>query len=628
MPANAETQDVGKNVWSFEFCERGADGLPAEASTLGEYFLLVGLTAYKEQFRYRISIEPTFGGSSLVDYGNDNNVITLNGEMHIYSSGKPPSSGDSGSLVGSFDDGIMAGIKQTAQNVASAALERAQEFASEVAPLPGIDSWTRTGAMEFHDFVGLLYHIRNPDNPFTASSDTQATKITTAMKNKKTLAEYAIIFHDYGRDRHVEVAPPRDGITISRSVEDTNTYRFEMQLVVLRDMKSATFVQDNIFDRLKGLSPSYAITRLIAAVESAIHLPLQLSGSLLGLVNTMQSAIIRTRGLVDQWDSMTDQFRADGMAISQGWEGVKREVSEATGRGKKSLSERLADAENDVRELRSEISSSRANLAEIKARAYEAAGTWGRIADELTALIVAPVGSLEQDSQLPYADWTEVVENTVYQMALEVFRSSIQIAAEITIAETDNQFEVITASAGDSWASLAERMLGDRSLAAALAAYNLSNETTNPQGPVKIPRTQNSFVYAKMPLSPQPADLERAILGEDLALTEQRDFEVAPNGDLAVIAGEAALSNNIIDIIDTPQGSLPSIPEYGNPIKPGELEETWLKEAYLYRLVKAIRLLPQITNCQLVSSVVDGNRIAYTLRIQTIHDSISWFLDV
>ena len=57
--------------------------------SLGEYFFFCGLTRLEQLYTYNISTKATYGGASIVDYGNGLNYITLSTDIHTQHTGKP-----------------------------------------------------------------------------------------------------------------------------------------------------------------------------------------------------------------------------------------------------------------------------------------------------------------------------------------------------------------------------------------------------------------------------------------------------------------------------------------------------------------------------------------------------------
>ena len=58
---------------------------------IGEYFFLNGPTSYSESYSQRLSVDPTFYGYTVTDFGNDISKISLEGEFAIYFYGSPQS---------------------------------------------------------------------------------------------------------------------------------------------------------------------------------------------------------------------------------------------------------------------------------------------------------------------------------------------------------------------------------------------------------------------------------------------------------------------------------------------------------------------------------------------------------
>jgi len=615
---------VARSIFSLEFFSRNGTG--ALERSLGEYFLTLGPTAYREHFRFRVSVEPTFGGSAVTDFGNDTNQLTLSGEFHLYFAARPPSQSDIGGSVldaASGADSIAGGASAAASRGLEVAQDAALDFASEIAP---VGSLVRRGGLEFFEFLSLLYFVRRPGSTPSGQSGGRILAAIQQLAGDEgaRYSEYGLVFHDYGRKRHVEVVVPREGFSISRSVEDTNTYRWELNLAVLGEAREAVYDPPGIFAELRRVNPQYAVARSIATVKALIALPLQVSG----VLRSYGQAFSQFQGLGDDlsraWDNMRRDFAADGRAFSSGFRAIVDLLKSTVGQPEKQsplerLEATLEERRDRLQELQNRAAEFRRKLLALQERARE-------LLDVSYINLVAPAGTLEEAALEPDADWTHVVEEPAYVTLLEVVFAGVQAEAEFLRAVTDNQFRVVPAPAG-GWDEAARIYAGSAGLAAALALYNrAAMQDPAPGNPIRVPFEHLSEIFAEEPPDSGPQDWLRANLGEDLALTAARDFAIAPNGDLDVSEGEESLADAVVDVAETPAGALPAHRWYGQPVDPGELQTTWLKDAYVERFLSALRADPRIRSAEVISRAANGVENRFRIEVESINEHRTSFI--
>ncbi len=617
------------DLYSFEFFKRQKDGTVGQR--IGEYFLLNGPLSYKEGYKYRISVEPVFGGGAAVtDFGNDQGTLSLQGEFHIYYKGRPPEKTDPfspGSALNTFNAGQPGAALTSSVSAAKESFTNyVKDSVASFFPIAGAN--VRSGAMEFQDFIGLLYGIRS-DQGYT-SLDTQGKLISLEfVEGKFNFTDYCLVYNDYGRSRSVEVVFQREGVSISRSVDDTNTYKWQLDLIVIRDRHDVTRQQiPEVLDQILGLNPYAVMNGITSLFDSMIRFPLKITDVALRMSGYFKRFTQLGGDLSDSFKQMKKQFNEDGkLARTTFQSGVNNVKSQLGFQPKKNMWDRVVNQANQNKKLLKDASEAEYNLR------YKLGNFIANIEDGLYNLggflvANAPGQSLEGGAVQPGADYTAWFTHPLYELFLDAYSNGVSMSANMVKAATDTNFSVYQASGGDTFESLAANKLGDPSLAGALAAYNGKPLTAGITGlSIKLPTARKLAIYAKMGTVVLAKDLERALLGEDLALTATRDFQIAANGDLDVVEGEPAFLNNVIDIVDTQLGALPQYPWFGNPALLGELPDVIARSAYVQKLIQAIQADPRTLSAALDEVIQDGNVLTYLIKIQSIYGGPPFFLE-
>ncbi|TGM87953.1 hypothetical protein [Leptospira licerasiae] len=599
---------VPKNSFSLSFYNKKVNGeYDFNSRGESEYFFVNGPLQYSENFKYRRSIEQTFGGTVVVDYGPGNHEIRLEGEFHIYFLGLPskPNSDIPGSSgQGMFQSAVNAG-KALASNVIS---NYYNKIRSQYLALGGGDF--RSGLQEFQDVLFLLHYSQY--NGTYESNDLQARKISDQLVNRPVnWKNTAIVFRDYDRKRIVEVVVPGNGFTISRSVGDTNTYKYSLTLIVVRELD-----YNNIKSELvrSYFNPMRTISGLMNELESLVNTPLILSGTLLGaakLVRVFGSSVSR---LKTSWDRMRDQFDESGkLARVTFQEGINDLGIKGKKRGFKGdeISTAIDDAYNLSRSREAEF---RKDLA----KAYTDVTSINSAIGYMT-IPIPDSSTFELESLKPRADFSSWIDNDLYTFGINASEILTEIQASINFASVDNSFQIKKVQTGEDYRSIAQNLLGNESLGEALARYNGDTDVKNLEKKViKIPYGYSTNVLSLLPESPGPKDLEIAILGTDIKLTENRGIDISPTGDLGIVEGEEVLINNVLDTIDVPQGSFPGFPELGNPIPIGEIPSEEEIQKDIQNLILQISKDPGVKNVSFSNLEQVGDKILLVFRFESV----------
>lgn len=600
-----------KNLFSFEFAKRNKQTGNLQRYN-SEYFLTVGPTTASESFKFRISFEPTFNsGTSVVDMGKGNSTIKLDGEFYIYFFDTVKSKPKSGEVDGS-------GLVEFGTNLAKDKFNSYKDrLLDKYSKLGGIN--VRSGIEEFFDLMGLLYYSRFDKTIYNPSTGSQGQFlkdiITYSGSNKFSYSNSALIFHDYDRGRHVEVIIPSDGFTVSRSTKDTNTYQFSLNMVVINDLEKS----------IKPLAPPNLpnpfniLSSAITDLQNIINFPLQITGLLLNVATFVSTLTASGQVIVNTFNNMRDRFNSDGKRISATFQSAVNDVNRALGRKPKAtLTEQIEGLLDTREELLAEITTSEELFSSQTANAIAQAQY---IAYLIQTILTPPnnTGNLADETLLPNYDSTNLIQNEVWQWTI-TFQDTLQTIQSAYIqASIDDSYSIYYAPDSATFRTIAKDVLGDESLASALAQYNKKSLSQILAGQaVKIPFGTKTNMFGQLPENPTTNDLESGLLGYDLALTSDRDFLIAPNRDLAVTDRIDTLVENLVDIVDIPVGSWIVNELIGNYMLIGETLDEIEKQGSLQKLLQEIQSDPRVKEAEILSVEQDGDILRYVLRVKPI----------
>lgn len=544
---------------------------------LGEFFFVVGPMEYKEQFRYRISVEPTFGrkGNSVVgDFGIDNNMIELNGEFNLLHSGRP-------------------------------------DVVTPTIPLVTGSTGLKTGSMEFQDFLGLLYFVRY-DNYIPQSIDT-AVLASVFSINSFDHSKHILIFNDYDRGRRVEVVPSPEGIMISRSTKDNFCYLWNMKLIVISD-KSGGLIESVI------RNPFGAIGQLTNLATSVINAPLAFSGVLVGLSGLVNAVKDSIRKISTAYPAMKQQFNKDGQLIKNNFSGYKEKqnpLKEYVNALRQEFERQAtgSDVTDSVRGTQNNTDTSFVQTAQAATtQTIQLNYSTGSI------LIIRPFGmTLEIYAIQPNATSIAYITNNTYLSILTLMVSLNQITANMVIAGIDVNFYPYLVYAGETFESIALKQLGDKNLADALARYN-NLKYVQAGSIIKIPFTRQLDIFAKVVPDGTAKTMEIALLGQDLKVTDNRDFAVDATGDLDFEEGLSCYLSNMIDLLETPINSLPVHEWWGNPVEIAEIPSEDLLKYYKQKLTQTIKADRRTQSVAFVGEYIEGDKFYIEIELTSIYN--------
>ena len=583
---------------------------------LGEYFFLNGPTSYEESFPQRITVDPTFYGFTVTDFGNDISRIRLEGEFHIYFYARPQSN-----VSGSSNFAADLSVQAT-----KAISDFVQDAISDIAPIPGVT--VRTGKMEFFDFMGLLHSIRKDDSFSGNSAQSQeivATggfKLAEPGKGKFNYAEYGIVYRDYERKRYVEVVPASDGFSVNRSTEDTNTWHYSMSWIGLKNESQIKLdgIISDIRENIQFINPATSLANAIATIDSVLRLPLQITGALIA-VTTFVRQLTKLGDLIQE--SYTDarkNLTADGKQLKNDFNEIKKSVNKSLGKkDKKSIYDRIIDQANYNEKLFDYYS---AEFQKLKNQTNEFVHQAESLFNASGVIILAPPPNdnpLDNAATLPYWDSTTYIDSEIYDYSWAAYYEGLFTEVFIIFSGIDSDWYPYFVNGGETFTSIAENLLGDLGLSTSLADYNSKSVNQNIAGMVlRIPNPRPTLQTYSTNTSSSPSALEERLLGQDLALSVGRGLLSDATGDLAILNGELSYANNMIDMLDYPIGSLPYWKKWGNPAVIGAMATDWERELYVDKIVDALRSDPRTSQATFERIVQDGNVMAMEFKVISI----------
>jgi hypothetical protein len=542
---------------------------------IGEVFFVNGPLQYTETKKFRVSAEPTFttksnpnnGASVITDYGIDNSIIQLQGEFNL-------------------------------NWVASPIIKNPLAI-----PLLNATS-QKSGKMEFEDFIGFLFYSRY--TTWIPSSIDSAALATALFFSGFNHADWGLIWNDYDRNRRVEVIPGPNGVSVTRSVDDTFTIKFSMDLIVVKDINTGLEAAYSIIR-----NPQYTIDKLMNLSLSIVAIPLAFAK----FQTNIDNIIANVRKTNEHFNKSKSQFSKNGqLAKDQFKKIINKDYVKST---QTKYEDQAAGVEtnetltDNPRTINPPIITDSARKVEVEVKQI----------NELIGLeiVALPGQTLEELALDPNgSDFSDWILNELYEPFDKLAEAMTSIRANMLYAENVDTVRYAEVIQGESLEDFARRNLGDESLAYSVAEFNnvsffedLGNRY------LKIPDASrvNNVLTKLKPTSRK--NIERIELGEDLATTDDRDIAIDYTGDLAINQGFDCLLSGLIDVLETPAGSLPAHIEWGNPYRVSEVIETDIYIAISNRLRTVIASDSRIKQVESRPVVFDGDSIYLEFDVKT-----------
>ncbi|MDH5598290.1 MAG: hypothetical protein OEY34_04145, partial [Cyclobacteriaceae bacterium] len=329
----------------------------------------------------------------------------------------------------------------------------------------------------------------------------------------------------------------------------------------------------------------------------------------------VDTTITNLRNLAPAWDRMKNSLNEDGMLMRRNFQSISENLKGIIGANKKQWTTEAISAELD-RTYDMARSAEAGFMQEIENATSGLAGLMSLLGAYTTP--VSGDSSYEFEALQPGADFTEWIDNDLYTFIIDAQNIIIEMEAAIAISNSEEKYRIYELQPGESYDSIAEKVLGTKDLGQALSIWNEDTKGKLARHSIRIPIGTETGIFTKLPFNPSPRDLEIGLVGVDLKLTVQRDFAVAPNGDLAIISGDESLINSLLDLVDVPQGSWIADLSKGNPVPIGELPNTIINGGFILDLLSQIQKNPKVETAEFTGLEQDGDVLMYLFNVYSV----------
>ncbi|NBU98705.1 MAG: hypothetical protein EBS19_10945, partial [Spirochaetia bacterium] len=223
-------------IYAFKIVKRKTKSTDKSSyDDLQTLFLAFNPISISESFKSRVAIHPTLnGGVGVTEMGIGGNEIRLETEYYMYSTFPIPSYlGLEG--LGGEGSGFVGNATRVGKNLGSKALNWASGAVGGV--LGSLSPFSRTGFEEMNQLLETLYfcHAREEG---TMEDETKGIKNGKFSYNptKFNYHEYQLLFYDIERVRKLEVVIGADGLNMSRSISDRDTFKLSISMTVVDDL--------------------------------------------------------------------------------------------------------------------------------------------------------------------------------------------------------------------------------------------------------------------------------------------------------------------------------------------------------------------------------------------------------
>ena len=537
---------------------RADDGRPGKL--LGEHFFVVGPTRYSTGYNFKISAKTTYNGASVTDFGEGIHSIQLLGLIGAYHTGpvRTPS--------------VIREKLFGREGTSLSADDLAQSFFQTLARQTGFAD--KPGYFDFFDLIWLLYDSRSLErftqrkperllsaDPLSSGADTVYRAGVTAGLGSLDSENSVLIFNDYDLSRRYEVVYQNNAFEIVQSAEDPFGWQWSLNLTALQD--------------LSGKRPF-------------VRQPLPDIG------NVIANAVI---ALDDLSFTLNSALRQIGEAA--------RHVKEVLNAHKQ-----FSDSIRGFNERRSEEQSLFwQNLIGLKQK--------NESLSEYLEGYYFPGESAAENTDPPSEHTDYSTDKTrVETERLKSILAKVQ-AAMLQAENEESRPEFIQVPSGvESWEDLALSVLGDVSKAKDLALLNPTGSSPRTLRKVQIAEStetaQTGIIAGR---SQNETNIEKNLFGTDLALAEDGDFALSPDGDLEILSGLNSLTANLLDRLNHQAGTIPLHPEWGIDLLIGSLPDHIIARAGPAKIVENLYQDPGVRSVELKDLSLQADRLDLAIGI-------------
>ena len=551
---------ASSGAFSFSVFVRDKNGDPSKL--LGEHFFVVGPARYSTGYNFKISAKPTYDGASVTDFGESIHSIQLSGVIGAYHTGpvRAPS------IVRQKLFG-RDGEKPDARELFTALGQNIAHGTTGFADKPGY--------FDFFDLVWLIYDARNK-NRFKQrkpeellSSDPQTTGADTIYRNalasgiEELNSENTVfVFNDYDANRQYEVVLNNNALEVAQSADDPYAWQWSLNLVAIRD--------------LSGRPPQ-------------IRQPLPDLGSIVSnaIIALDGLAFVVTSGLrqISEAVSIIDNLRNAKNNLRLVLDGFNEQSNEQFSRVLENLTGARNKNETMIRYLENYYISSGINESLNNPEQY----------------INYSANSLRAESE-----------------KLTGILSNLQAVVGNTNSDFQDTSFIRVPPAVESWEDLAQNVYGDVPRANELALLNLTGSMPQDLDKVRIININGTTVTSGILPRPQKQGnqgIAERLFGIDLALTQDGDFQVSPDGDLDIVGGLNSLSANLLDRLNNQASTVPLHPQWGIDLTPASLPDELLARVAPVKVVSNLYQDSGVRSIELQDFQLYQDRLELTLKI-------------
>lgn len=579
-------------AYSLEFLTRVKSAY-APNIPIGEYFFLLGLARMDHQFTYNVSVTPTYNGAQVVDNGNGISQINLSGEIYAHYTGAP---------VRKPRPGIAG--------VGSALLGE----------LEGVNPFKKAGYLDFFDLVYLMHEIRDKEKygirvPTFSPFYPTAFDIYTAAIGQMpfNLEEIQMVFHDYDRDSHWEVAFEKNGFKISQSKDDPCTWYWNLNFIGVKDVSSrAKFRRPPLPD------PKAMIREALQAFDNFLS---DLSGPL--------SYLAGLTSLYKDIAGLAESMKADLKAFEATNKASLRAIAKAGGPLKKKT--------NQFQELLLQsifpnqtvpaIGALNIPVVPVSTVSSQAELEAQEIPDSVLDNVLT--SGIVTDTEIDAAVNEGVLSVLNLQIALGTISSAIMLANNENLNQNST---FITIRAGETLEFLANKYYGSPDRIDLLIQNDpkligKSNEDLiglSIKVPANITYNQRDtgvylerYLFNNLSASKTQEIIEEFLFGEDIAFTGDRDIETRA-GDISTTKGIDCLVDGMLDKMRILPGQIPVHPEIGAFPKPGSVPDDFLNLVVPKKILDDLQSDLGVQSADIVEFSIDSDTISYIVKVNPI----------
>jgi len=587
-------------AYSVEFLSRVKYG---PNISLGEYFFLLGLSRMDHTFTYNVSVTPTYNGAQVVDNGNGISQISLSGEIYAHYTGKPvrkPMPGLAGvgnALLGELED---------------------------------LNPIKKAGYLDFFDLVYLMQEARDKEKfksrvPTFSSFYPNAFDIYSVASAFGTESfnseDIQMVFHDYDRDSHWEVAFDKNGFKISQSKEDPHTWYWNLNFIGVKDESARGKNRRAPLPDLKQM-----VSGVLVTFEEFLS---DLSGPLSylkGITELYTDIANLAEGMKDALKSFEATNKESLRAISKAGGPLKKKTNQFQELLMQSLFPNQTVPSIGALDIPIVPVSTTSSQAEIDAQEIP-----NSVLDNV--LTSGAVSDFEIEAAVDPA----VLSVLNIQIALGTISTVLMLANNENLAQNSSYIKV---KPGETLEILARKYFGSPDRIDLLIQNDprligKSNEEIIEMS-IKVPTSvtynqRDTGVYLERYLlnnlsnSKTQELLEEFLFGEDIALKADRDIETK-GGDISTTKGIDCLVDGLLDKMRILPGQIPMHPDIGALPKPGSVPDDFLNLVIPKKILDDIQSDLGVQTADIVEFSIDSDAISYIVKVNPIGDFKSFKL--